>query len=124
MINEIDDIIDEFAADGQTLYLIRYRSGSYRDGIYSRVQESRSRITALVYQVTGDDVTALPEGLTRTTNTVQILTSIKLLAANQKSGRPADRLEIDAELYEIDSVRPYNVGDLPHFNSIAVRVKT
>ena len=116
-----------FMRPGQEVYLIRYKPGVYRDGIYHGQREFRRRLAPGSYSVqplSGDDVSAMPDGLTRVTSSLKVFAEDKLIPGDDKRGIQADQLEIDGVLYSVDIVQDFNFGRLAHFEAIVVKVTT
>jgi hypothetical protein len=102
--------------------LTRYSPGSFRGGVFQPGGvEFRREIEASVQPLTQDKVEITVNDLARMSSYVMILTTERLVAADKTLGQNADELNIDGELFIIESVDNFRFRHLQHFEAVASR---
>lgn len=103
--------------------LIRYAIGTYRDGIYSAEVKERREILASIQPLTSDQTDTTPENLVRMSSLVRVFSQEKLLVSDKTALQKADEIEIDGEVFTVESVADWRHRKLQHFEAIAARNK-
>lgn len=81
-------------------------------------------IVAAVQPASGDDLQTLPEG-ERTMEVWRIYSDTELRAAVQSTGEQADRVIVDAIVYEVRKVWDWgrSIRLIPHHKALAIRLQ-
>lgn len=102
--------------------LTRYSPGSFRGGVFQPgAVEFKREIEASVQPLNQDKVEITINDLARLSSYVTIITTEKLVAADKTLGQNADELDIDGELFIIESVENFRFRHLQHFEAVASR---
>lgn len=118
----IEDILAQFQTRPPSeVYLIRYRRGTYRNGVFTSTPLFRRRFSGSVQPLGGEDIRVTPEGVTDNKVAIKIITTEKLYVNDQKSGQKADDLEIEGTVYQVDVVVPLPFLDIGHYEVIAIK---
>jgi hypothetical protein len=78
-------------------------------------------IRASVQPASDDDMRTLPEG-ERSRQAVKLFTTSELKVASQHDGTAADRVVVDAVVYEVRAVQRWR-DLMPHYEAVAVRLQ-
>ena len=100
----------------------RRAAGELHEGTWHEGNVTSSTITASVQPVSGQDLRRLPEG-TRTTDAVRIFSEDELRVGNETDRTPPDRVVYLGEEYEVTSVQRWSMGQLDHYDAMAVRAE-
>jgi hypothetical protein len=111
-------------ASGRKVMLTRFRTGTFRDGVFHAEVLFRREITASVQPMDENKIQVTPDNLTRLRSMVQVYSVEPLLAADKAIGQKADELEIDGEVYTVDSPSNWKHRTLQHYESVAIRKGT
>lgn len=94
---------------GVPVQVTRTSPGSYVKGVHQPGESSTFGIVASVQPASGRDLLRLEEGQ-RTRETITVFTPDDLRTADEAAGTPADRIEWQGSLYEVQLVENWTPG--------------
>lgn len=105
--------------------ITRKRRGTQTWGADGRPSsaETSSTLTASVQPATGRDLEQLPEGERHKDGVKAYVAPGSLRTADQHGGTAADLITVDGVDYEVQQVKAYSLGPIPHDRALATRVQ-